>query len=137
MRYEELPLVVRNVLGTHEVFRKLGFSADDLYVSLNRTPEVPVTQVGVFVILKTQGREFSVTCGGWPMGKDDELQALWNRAVDAYNSGDLSDRDGQRILEESPAFRRAPELLLLLKDKGFQIPDAEELNQAWAKALPS
>jgi hypothetical protein len=67
--------------GCHEAFRRLGFNADDIYVSVNLSATLKVRCL--YVILKTQGKEFVVTVARVPDDQSDrDVLDGWSRAVE-------------------------------------------------------
>jgi hypothetical protein len=83
MTYNDITPVMRGFIGGREAFRRLGFSADDLFLQIARSATHKVTSC--FVTLRTQGKEFpSNTCV----------------SATAINHGEVSSTDLDRIWKE-------------------------------------
>jgi hypothetical protein len=60
MTYDEIPPLLRAYVGNREGFRKLGFSADDLFLQFSKNGfGVP----SAFLVLRTQRKSFSIELG--------------------------------------------------------------------------
>lgn len=100
VKYDEIHPVIRQLLGCHEGFRKMGFSADDLYVE--PTPSTVDGQMMLHYSLKTRrGKIFRISCGYWPTADEAGLRAQWLAAIAALKSGAVSQDDLDRIWQES------------------------------------
>jgi hypothetical protein len=126
MKYEEIPPSFRKAIGAREGFRKLGFSADDLHIIAAQAEIVSKTHLGVFMVLKTQGKQFNVICGSWKRSQQKKFESLWPRVCEAVNNGDVSQTDMDRMWQESPCFINPKGFVLKLKEKGFCIPAEHE-----------
>lgn len=109
---ETLAPALVNCLGAHELLRRLGFEAADIYVADN--------VAGVFTVLRTQGKEFSALCGPPYAG---DFAADWVRCATAWNN-DLSDAERHKIYAASSAFKDTLGFIqVLVGRKGIRIPD--------------
>jgi len=122
MRYEDISPTMRAFLGCWEGFRKIGFSADDLYFSVGRAVEF-AGRPGCYVTLRTQGREFNVLVG--PAGADGgaALQEEYARVAEAISGRQVPMADLDRIWQECKLREHMPELLLAIETKGIRLPD--------------
>ena len=118
MTYEEMHPILRAYLGTYSGFRHLGFSADDVYLSIARSARFG-GRLSAFALLKTQGKEFNVELG--PMKAKDvaKVQEQYNRMAKGEV---MSEADGDRIWQESEAFQNAVDFIMAIQLKGIVPP---------------
>lgn len=121
MTYDEINPVFREMLGTIQVFRKLGFLPDQLNAARNPNGDL-------FVVLSAQHKDFAVACGRSDMTKE-VFEREWKRTALAWNES-MADEDRTRIYSECNAFRHRMHLLLTLSKKGitYADKDREALN---------
>src|SRR5262249_26638109 len=110
---------LRSFLGCWEGFRKLGFSSDDLYCLVSKSVELQ-GGLGVYVHLKTQGKECNIYVG--PVANSAEFHNQFKDVVQAVNSGEVTPEDLDRIWVESEVYQRRIEFVIMLEKKGFLIP---------------
>jgi hypothetical protein len=118
MKYDEINPVMRMFLGNREGFRRIGFSADDLYLEVAMSPELDA--IACFCTLKTQGKYFRVLCGPVPGGDANAFSREYMAICDAQT--EISQADADRIWQESEVFLLRSEFIAALKAKGFRIP---------------
>jgi hypothetical protein len=100
VKYDDIHPTLRQALGCHEGFRKMGFPPDNLFVEISPTKDP--AQCVIFMTLKWRKHEpFRLIVGLWPTGQERELTDQWRSACEAFNSGALSREDGDRIWQES------------------------------------
>jgi hypothetical protein len=110
----EIHQTLVEALAVQEMLRTLGFPPDDIFVAYY--PD------GIFVVLKTQGKELSVSCGEHPNGCDDlEFEKMWRDTVNAWNNT-LTDDDMRQIIDRSKLRDDAVGLLGAIVNKGISIP---------------
>ena len=131
MHYDAIHPLLRSAMGTHEGFRKAGFPASSIFVEAFGSPEVRDDELMIFVTLKSHGKEFRVSIGPWPRGKEDELRDQWLALCAAVNDGSLSQDDMDRIWQESIPFNNAVGFTLAIANKGIPIPGvpADDLDE--------
>lgn len=61
MRFSEYPTYLKDLWASHEAFRRLGFSSDDIYVLVGRDGIDPLHRWTLFSLLKAQKKEFCIT----------------------------------------------------------------------------
>ena len=106
-----------HAIGCHEGFRKLGFLADEIFVHLN-----PGNSPDMLVVLKTQGKEFSITVGFIEGMTRDVWQQKWNEAVAWANT--TKDLDALNdCWTESVTFQKSATFIHALIRKGIEIPN--------------
>lgn len=121
MKARDLHPVIREALAVFETLRKIGFSSDDIFAG--RDP----SKGSMFMQLKTQGLEFTITLdgpgnNGW---SPEALTELWTAAGKAYNGNgpdDFTDTERQDIWEHSGIRRNAIPLMYALVAKGIALP---------------
>jgi len=122
MNYDSIHPLLRSAMGTHEGFRKAGFPASDIFVEVSASPEVSDDELMIFVMLKSHGKEFRVSIGPWPRGKENDLRDQWLALCAAVHDGTLSQDDMDRIWQESLPFNNAVDFTLAIANKGIPIP---------------
>jgi hypothetical protein len=110
---------LEEALAAAEALRKLGFSADDIYLG----NDMDGGQVGV--ILRTQGREFIITCGRW-YGSEEQLAEEWRLKVEKWNSATTPTSWRERIWRRSFVARNATALCVKLVEKGFNVDEQSQ-----------
>jgi hypothetical protein len=76
MTIDDFPMVVREALSVHQVLRRLGFSADDIYVAPGHT-----AADSLHVVLRTQGKQWAIALG--PQTVDGPaMRDMWLRAIE-------------------------------------------------------
>jgi len=109
-------------IGCHEGFRKLGFLSHEIFVHLN-----PGMSPDMLVVLRTQGKEFSITVGFIEDMTREVWQQKWNEAVAWANT--TKDLDALNdCWTESIAFQKSASFLHALLSKGIEIPSSSRLN---------
>jgi hypothetical protein len=121
MTYDEISPTMRMFMGNFEGFRRIGFSADDLFLTVSRSVELDGA-VACFCVLKTQGKEFSVLCGPIPNGDANAFSREYAAICEAMPSG-IPQADMDRIWQESEIYEKSLEFIVALKAKGFRIPN--------------
>lgn len=123
MRYDEISPAIRAYLGTWQVFRQLGFSAECLSIMTARS----VKHGGVlslFCVLETQGKSFSVELGAIERDGVDNVQ-IENLVMGEYQRvamSSMSEDDMRRIMEETEAFQQKVSLIMALMRKDIVLP---------------
>jgi hypothetical protein len=123
MTYDEISPTMRQALATWEAFRRLGFSAADIFSmiakTLAREEDGRVVEVlAFFIALRSQGREFSITIG--EIEDADAAEAEWARVANALPG--MDEETVRRIWFESEICGRLVALGQSLAAKGFHIP---------------
>jgi hypothetical protein len=120
--YDDIHPTLRQLVGTREGFRKMGYAAEDLYVELGRNPFVGADELMAFTTLMTHGKIFRVDAGPWPMNDEAGFAMQWRAACEALNSGQVSDDDLDRIWKESAVYKNKVDFVMALSLKGFIPP---------------
>jgi hypothetical protein len=119
MTYDEITPPMRRFIGTREAFRKIGFSAENLYCMTAKSVLFAGALCG-FMRLKTQGKTFDVELG--PVTSEDAFAAEYERICEAVNAGRVSASDLARMLEECEAYHAGASLLVAIENKGIRLP---------------
>ena len=112
-------------LAMFEALRRLGFSADDIFCAHypNETA----------IILKTQGKEFIITCGNSGMSTE-KFRSLWTKACAMWNGTEpgMSTKQREVIFEGSIILRQGGGglgMVAALQAKGFDVPIMQKLEE--------
>ena len=121
MTYDEIHPAMRTALGTFEMLRRFGFVSADIFFHQNANePPNPLEPRGMmFVVLRTQGKEFTIRVGIAEMPYEAWVEA-WEAVVAAALEKRIEEAD--RIVEESEAFQHKVQLLLAIQNKGIRVP---------------
>jgi hypothetical protein len=119
MKYEDVSPTMRAFIGTWEVLRKLGYSADDIFFQPSKSVKLGGA-LGAFCVLRTQGKEFSVDCG--PVTSEKDAGEEYQRVSKAVSAGEIPQEDMDRIWWESEACQRSIQLVIAIQGKGFRVP---------------
>lgn len=139
MKLSTIHPTFQEALGTHEAFRRCGFSPDDIFWHLNPDPSYPAGtdtfgKPGtreMFVVLKTQGKDFSVNVGKVRMSHE-EWEVAWKAVCTAVLERKVSDSDFQVMWESSMAYRDKVGFVLAIGAKGIEIPGGSSLqSEGW------
>jgi len=114
MKSADIPPAIREALGCHEAFRRLGFPADEIYVQLREDKMM-------FVILQSQGKRFVHATGVLDMTQE-EFEAAWMATAEAVNSRTITDEELHKICSSSVPSRHAHAFITALLEKGFKPP---------------
>lgn len=116
------PQGVYDAWACHEAFRRLGFSADDIYV----IGSASVNNAGlpaIHSVLRTQGRELVVICGVY--NTDAELEKVMEKYaifLELYNAGFLDEDKMRARYERSMVGQDTLGFLTAIERKGIRIP---------------
>jgi hypothetical protein len=120
---QDYPQVLVDTWAVHEALRRLGFASEDIFVHVAGNGEAPTSGPWLFVVLKTQGKEFSIDIG--PLGKLSPEEALrtWHVFCEKWNTREFLDSEAQRMYEARFLKRTsAAGLATGLLSKGFVFP---------------
>lgn len=116
MKFSDIHPVLREALGMHQAFRKCGFPSEEIFVSFN-----PTLPPSMLVILKTQGKEFSVNVGIINMSQS-KWEKAWTEVCTAVVDNRVNEEDLGVIWESCMAFRDKVGFVVALEVKGINIP---------------
>ena len=102
--------ILREALAAHEVFRKLGFTPDEIFVR---------PQPGeLFMTVQRTDKEFNLSIGTHDLDTT-ELIKQWADATVWWNAGDQAEQ--QDLFERSEARKNVVTIIVSLTSKGFVI----------------
>jgi hypothetical protein len=119
VRYEDISPTMRRWVGGREAFRKMGFSADDLYCLVSKSARFGGV-LSAFVHLQAQGKQFDLECG--PVASEEAFSAEYKRVAEAINSGSIPSADLDRIWQESEPYQDKVGFATAVTMKGFVAP---------------
>jgi hypothetical protein len=119
--YNEIHPVLRAALGAFEMLRRFGFTSDDIFFTRNETAYPPEPARMMFVVLKTQKKEFTIRVGVVDLPQE-EWTIAWRAVAEAALERRIEEVD--RIVEESEAFQRKAGLVMAIQAKGIRVPAA-------------
>ena len=124
MTRDEIHPAMREALATFEMLRRFGFVSDDVffYQNADEPPGGPEPRGMMFVVLKTQGKEFTIRVGVVDLPHDVWVDA-WKAVATAALEGRVEEAD--RIVQESQARRHVVQLMVAIEAKGIRIPVAQ------------
>lgn len=105
--------LIRDAWTAHEAFRRLDFPADDIFVLLG---------ANIAVMLKTDGKEFTVNVGVHPRGSEWFGQ-MWSAFVEGLD--DIPQSALDEAWKGSVFFTHSLEFLTALRGKGFELPTSD------------
>lgn len=123
-RMKDFPAVYRDCWALHEALRRLGFASEDIFVLLSGNAEQPTTGLWFFVVLKTQGKEFTITVRPIEGLGEEEAGAGWTAFVNLVNARTFALTEMQRVYKTRFVDRVPGPAMLVsaLLAKGFVLP---------------
>lgn len=130
MKLSEYPEPIREAWATWETFRKLGFSADDIYWEFRQTitslgpPGVPlIPGMALNVVLRAQGKVMVVTCSTFMSKEEAEsLKAVAQTFHEEITS--FTEEEMMTVYHASFIWEGKVSFIAVLGQKGFIIPKA-------------
>lgn len=119
--YESISPAMREMLGAHEGFRKLGFPAEDIFVHYQLDGTVLVAVHG------PNDREYAVHCGQTDLSRN-AFRREWTRVAEAVRAGRVPQPDLDRIWQESAVYKGRAHFVMSLFMKGVDVPNAKGLT---------
>jgi hypothetical protein len=111
---------MQQFLGNWEGFRKFGFASDDLFCMTSASVELG-GKLGLYCLLKTQGKEFIVFCGQ-AIGNEQETREQYKRCCEAMLTGKVAQEDMDRLWQASMIHQDPLGFALALTRKGITPP---------------
>lgn len=119
LQYSE---TVKECWSVHQVLRQLGFDSSDIYIAAGKDIEEPQFLACLFVILRTQGKEFSVNAGGYSSECDVESDiAQWTTFATLFNERIFDEEKLKGIYKRSNVVKNKVFFVAALLKKGFRI----------------
>ena len=104
---------IKEALAVHEAYRRLHFTADEIFVVLDK-------QRQLFVMVRRGGREFHTLVGVDFQATADTLRAHWEQACHAWNVT-MTEAERQAIYSASRISKTAAPFVAAIVAKGFSI----------------
>jgi hypothetical protein len=104
---------LREALATQLLFRLLGFTNNQIYISLGENDQL-------CVVIRYLDKEFVVGCGKTSIDSHAELLIQWSRLIDQYKI--MSEKDLTEIYESSQIYQYKVDLVVALILKGIDLP---------------
>jgi hypothetical protein len=121
--YDEIHPAMRAAIGTFETLRRFGFESDDIFFHQNADERRgPEPRGMMFVVLMTQGKQFSIRVGVVDMPYE-AWKVAWEAVATAARDRNVEEVD--RIVHESEAFRLKVPLMMAIQAKGIRVPVAQ------------
>lgn len=120
MRPEDYPEGVQYAWCAHQAFRRLGFKADDIWLIIAKAGD-DNEQLHAFMTLKTQGKEIHVDCG---RADEKTFPELWKSFCKAFNENKFREKALRKVFDASNFTTHTAQFVMLLLNRGFQIPSA-------------
>lgn len=108
----DVPAAIREMLSTHEAFRKLGFRSEDIFANYS-------TGGIVFMEVVAQEKKFVVSCGILRMS-EEEFDKAWVAIVEALCKGEYREEDLMKMYEASWIGNHSAELVIKMTLRGFR-----------------
>jgi hypothetical protein len=103
----------------HQTFRRLGFSADDIYVEIARNGSIEACPLFIFMSLISQGRKFSAAIGP-AVEPESVIAQRWTALCEAFNAKQIDEGDLATAYEARMAHLHVSIVNALL-NKGFDL----------------
>ena len=112
---------VRECWSVHQALRQLGFDSGDIYVATAKDARNPQTPLSLFVILRTQGKEFVVTLAGYPSEEAVEAElSRWSTFATLSNEGAFDEDVLDEIYQCSNVMQNKEQFVVALFSKGIR-----------------
>ena len=112
---------IRECWAVHQTLRRLGFLSDNIYISIGKDIRYPEAEACLFVVLKAQGKEFTVTVGVYPKETQADFAVdMWTDFVNLANNGEFDKKNLDEIYESSHVFKNCVQFVLALHGKGIK-----------------
>jgi len=122
--------VLAEIWATHQIFRTLGFSPDEIYVVPNSIHPVSGARSQAVAVVRGQGR-FAITM---PMHEHTEEEILAGWADYCARMTKASEQELQAVYERSMACANFPAILAAMHAKGGEIAEQVEAYMHTASA---
>ena len=115
------PAAIKECWCVHQAMRQLGFAADDIYVAIGKDAARPEVAVALFVVLRTQGKEFVVTLDGYSSEEAaEEALSQWTAFVSVANEGGFEQALLDDIYQASHIMQNKEQFVVALFGKGIR-----------------
>lgn len=119
----DYPDAIRECWAVHQALRTLGFSPDDIYVTSGHSVAHAFNPPAMFVVLKTQEKEFVITLGLFETSAAiDHLLMLWTEFAQRWNAQEFAQEEMDAIYKTSNVMKNSAEFVIALEMKGISCP---------------
>lgn len=125
MKFSELPNILREAMALYELYRKLGFKAEEIFASYNKDQ-------GLMLGIETQGKSSYFRIGSLGNISKDEFAALWRDACECINTTASQD-EVDLMYSNSLVCSKYDVIALTLHGSGLVIPNVTKLMMAKAE----
>jgi len=114
---------VRECWAVHEALRRLGFQANDIYVSAGQEMKSPLLPYSLFVLVRTQDKEFVANCATFDtMAEADAAVDEWTRFATALCDDEFEEEALRRIYVDSRVYEEATQFMRAIVATGMKPP---------------
>jgi hypothetical protein len=119
----DYPESVKECWAVHQALRTLGFKPDDIYVAAGQSAGHAFNPPAMFVVLRTQDKEFVVTLALFETDEavESALQ-LWTEFAERWNADSFDQDVMDKIYNESNVMQNSAQLVLSIEGKGIRCP---------------
>jgi len=110
---------LREALAVHEAFRRLGFTADEIFLKLGPMHGSPSVHTHLQVVLRAQDKAFTVDIDAAAAGVVDDVRASWQALVSWWNSPDTPELERKELWTSSQVLKDGAAFCLALLERGF------------------
>lgn len=110
-----LEQIMDEALCYQEAFRRLGFTADEVFIGIDG----PNTGT-VKAIIRADDKDFAATCGYWE-GDEKIFAEKWKAKIEWWNSPETPDAARTALWEKSAVAANATNLVVYLLAQGFEL----------------
>lgn len=119
----DLAFIYQEAIAAHEVYRRLGFSAEYVFLEVARSGEIGsehFLKTCIYTKLVVPGApEFRINLGPTP-GKAENVTAEWEEAIAVF--GTATDPEAFDLLEHSQIYKAIALIIAKIRQKGIPIP---------------
>jgi hypothetical protein len=120
IRYKDISRTLRRFIGVHEAYRRMGFSADDIFAE-TCTDGLSML-LSCFALLRAQGKEFRVCCG--PIDSEPTFAEEHRRVLHAILAKEVPQADLDRIWKDAQEQLQMGQFMMAIVRKGIVPPTA-------------
>lgn len=103
--------IICEALAAHEVFRRLGFTPDEIFIHPHSDE--------LFVVVKRAALMFSLTLGKHDINDVNSVIEKWTAAADWWNTGPEPER--RELFDRSEVRKNVVMIIAAMQAKGFAV----------------
>lgn len=124
MALRDYPALLLSAWSVHLALFQLGFSGDEIFIVFGGNAAAPTTGLWLWVVLKAQGKEFSIEIGPLDGTDPATLEKPWAELCRASNAKEFSNAERRAVLHSGPvAHDDFHGFIAALLAKGFVFTD--------------